>query len=428
MIQDYAKKTGNWMPGDRGAVKNWVNELIEKVNSSNSQMDMADGFATEFRHKEVYALKELIEGDSGLYVLTNQMIDQALHYKKEDPTGSPQITDYILMLRLIDYIMSTAPEYISLDKKGHSLIGFPINAILDWCMGTQAGYAFFMNKEVNKCFEAILKKWCEFLNSEESVYVLNEEENGWMCKEAIRELKMEEFQYEPQKEHWGFHSWNQFFTRKFKDGMRPVADQDNPRVIVSACESAPYRISRNVDVNQKFWLKGQPYSLEYMLNHNEFYKEFIGGTVYQAFLSATKYHRWHSPVKGKIKKVEKVPGTYYSEIRSFPYDDAGPNNSQGFITQVATRAIIYIECDEPIGLMCFMAVGMAEVSSCVVTVREEQMVEKGQELGYFQFGGSTHCLLFRKDVIQEFVVDAIPALDFNDSSSIKVNARLALTI
>ena len=55
-----------------------------------------------------------------------------------------------------------------------------------------------------------------------------------------------------------------------------------------------------------------------------------------------------------------------------------PNESQGYITEVATRAIILIEADDPrIGLMCFMAVGMAEVSTCDITVYVGQHVNKG---------------------------------------------------
>ena len=60
---------------------------------------------------------------------------------------------------------------------------------------------------------------------------------------------------------------------------------------------------------------------------------------------------------------------------------------------------MFIECDNPdIGLMAFLGVGMCEVSTCDITVKEGQHVNKGDELGMFHFGGSTHCLLFRKGV------------------------------
>ena len=49
-----------------------------------------------------------------------------------------------------------------------------------------------------------------------------------------------------------------------------------------------------------------------------------------------------------------------------------------------------------------MAVGMVEISSCEVTVFAGQQVFKGQEMGIFHFGGSTHCLIFRPGVNLNF--------------------------
>ena len=103
-----------------------------------------------------------------------------------------------------------------------------------------------------------------------------------------------------------------------------------------------------------------------------------------------------------------MAGTYYAEAASEHFDPAGPNNSQGYIAHIATRAMIFIEAPDPIGLMCVVPVGMAEVSSCVVTVKEGEAVKKGDQIGYFQFGGSTHCLVFRKGVIAQFAARAIP--------------------
>jgi len=61
--------------------------------------------------------------------------------------------------------------------------------------------------------------------------------------------------------------------------------------------------------------------------------------------------------------------------------------------------VIFIEADNPkIGLMAFLGVGMSEVSTCEATVKEGQHVKKGDQIGIFHFGGSTHCLMFRKGV------------------------------
>jgi hypothetical protein len=63
----------------------------------------------------------------------------------------------------------------------------------------------------------------------------------------------------------------------------------------------------------------------------------------------------------------------------------------------ATRTLIFIEAPQPIGLMCIVEVGMADVSTCEVTVNKNDTLTKGQEIGMFHHGGSTNCYLFRKD-------------------------------
>lgn len=108
-------------------------------------------------------------------------------------------------------------------------------------------------------------------------------------------------------------------------------------------------------------------------------------------------------------------GTYYSEplfegvgdpkhAAEGSIDESGETTAQGYLTSVATRAIIFFEADNPaIGLMAFVGAGMAEVSTCDITVMDRQRVQKGDEIGMFHFGGSTHCLLFRKHVdVQDF--------------------------
>jgi phosphatidylserine decarboxylase len=122
-----------------------------------------------------------------------------------------------------------------------------------------------------------------------------------------------------------------------------------------------------------------------------------------------------------------VEGTYFAEAASEGFDEAGPINSQGYIAHVATRSLIFIEADEPaIGLLCFVPIGMGEVSSCRVTVHEARQVNKGEQIGYFQSGGSTHCLVFRKGVISQFAAGAIPQGPNGSTSAIlKVNALLA---
>ncbi len=347
--------------------------------------------------------KALIENDAELFMQFNQMFDQVPRKPPflNDPTGRPQVRDYHHMLRLLNDILTQAPEFNQTE-----MVGFPINAILNWPMATPAGASAFLDPRVNRQLKKILNQWAVFLGSPDSRYVLNDDPaKGWFGRDAQQAMPtfVADFQCDPNLPYYGFSSWDDFFTRRFRKGRRPVASPENDAVIVNACESAPFRLATGVKLNDRFWIKSQPYSLYHMMDGDPWVGRFDGGTVYQAFLSALSYHRWHSPVSGKIVKTKLVNGSYYAEALSVGFDPAAPNESQGYITQMAARALIFIEADNPdIGLMAVLFVGMAEVSSNEITVYEGQHVQKGDQLGMFHFGGSTHALIFRPEVNLKF--------------------------
>jgi phosphatidylserine decarboxylase len=85
--------------------------------------------------------------------------------------------------------------------------------------------------------------------------------------------------------------------------------------------------------------------------------------------------------------------------------------------------VIVIDCDDrAIGQVGCVFVGMAEVSSCVIDALPGQHVEKGDEIGYFQYGGSTYCLIFEPGVIERFV----PQPPFHDDAPpARINTHLA---
>ncbi|KAJ9115962.1 hypothetical protein QFC22_005105 [Naganishia vaughanmartiniae] len=364
--------------------------------------------------------KAMVENDSRLYMLFSSMFDQVPHNKKylKDPVGEKAtIRDFHHLLKVLNHVLTTAPAWTD---AGHSvgLVGVPINAILDWPMGTRAGFAVFQDPQVNAMLKKVLDAWGQYLSSEESASVLGDDTCGWFSEHGLKALeevanlggetsyKFDElFQCDPKAKYYGYKSWDDYFTRLFRDGVRPVAEPENDNIIINACESMTYKVAHNIHRRDKFWIKGQPYSCIDMFAQDPLAEQFVGGTVYQAFLSALSYHRWHVPVSGTVKKVTILPGTYYSEplYEDFAQGDGpsaeGENTSQEYLSVVATRAIIYIEADNPkIGLMAFIAIGMTEVSTCEVYLKEGQKVKKGDLSGAFHFGGSSHVQVFRKGV------------------------------
>jgi phosphatidylserine decarboxylase len=140
------------------------------------------------------------------------------------------------------------------------------------------------------------------------------------------------------------------------------------------------------------------------------------------------YHRWHSPVSGTIREAFVREGTYYSEAESEGTDGDVIKRSQGYLAHGATRAIILIEADDPeLGLVCLMPMGMVEVSSCVINpeIRQGHRVKKGDEVGYFQHGGSTYGLIFRPGAVAGFTPEAVPQNEKPDPPLILLRTHIA---
>jgi phosphatidylserine decarboxylase len=408
-------ETGAWLNADRQA--------LEETRASLGDQTEQRGAAVRLL-PVIEELEALIEDDPELYMLFTQMFDQVPRKPPylEDPVGKPAVHDYREMLQLMNRILTQAPEF---NKTG--LVGFPINAILNWAMGTPAGAVAFLDDRVNAQLKKILNQWAVFLQSPDSRTVLNDDPaKGWLGRDALAAMPgfTQDFECNPKLPYYGFTSWDDFFTRRFREGRRPVEGPADERVIANACESAPYRLATDVHLRDRFWIKDQPYSLAHMLAGDPLTPQFEGGTVYQAFLSALSYHRWHSPVSGRIVKTRLINGSYYAAAEAVGFDPASPNESQGYITQTAARALIFIDADNPeIGLMAVLFVGMAEVSSNEITVYEGEHVKKGDQLGMFHYGGSTHALIFRPQVDLEFDLHGqTPGLE---SKNIPVRARIA---
>ncbi|KAJ3191868.1 hypothetical protein HK101_007334 [Irineochytrium annulatum] len=409
--EHHRHRVGGWMPADHRLHREWLGQQIAHVEKNPKEFSPV-----------IEEFEQLIEKIPRIYMYFTAMFDEIPAKKpyNKDVTGQRQIKDYKQMLQLLNHIITTAPSWTEASEKV-GMVGTPMNACFDWPMGTPSGNAAFLDPEVNAMLKKVLNEWGKFLKSPESAYVLKKNHTGWFGETAVHDLQTvankaagtshefaDIFVCDPGHETHGYKSWDDFFTRQLKDGVRPVAAPNDDSVIANACESKPFNIQRDCKMRDRFWTKGQPYSISDMLGHDPLANQFAGCTVYQAFLSALSYHRWHAPVSGTIKRAMVVDGTYFSEPlwegigdpeARHEIDPASLDVAQGYIAQLAVRAVIFIEADNPdIGLMAFVGIGMDEVSTCDITVTEGQKVKKGDETGMFHFGGSSHCLLFRKGV------------------------------
>ncbi|PYI22740.1 hypothetical protein BO99DRAFT_429683 [Aspergillus violaceofuscus CBS 115571] len=361
---------GRWSLRDQHDYPEWLADVTRRTENSSQQL-----------HPTVREFGDLIESRPHLRMLFALMFQEVprspgyLH----NLSGRPQIRYYRHMLRVLDHLIQTVPAY-STQKNRMSYAGTPLSALRDWPMGTQSGFAAFLDTEVNAMIGKILNTWGEYLAPTDwfgptGLADLTEVANIGHTNYTFDEISIAN----GTVSYCGFQSWDDFFIRSFREGIRPVAGNDS--VIANACESKPYKVQHNASAHDPFWVKERPYSIVDMLGGDPLSEKFIGGTVYQAFLSSLSYHRWHAPVSGRIVKASTLIGAYFSEPlivdlaaqeHSHDYlDELNLIAAQPYLTSVATHAVIFIEADNPaIGTVAFIGVGMAEVSTCDITVKE----------------------------------------------------------
>ncbi|KAI1827528.1 Phophatidylserine decarboxylase-domain-containing protein [Xylaria intraflava] len=429
-------RLGSWLPTDHRVQHDWMAKQIAHV----------DKHGPKKLTPALQEFKEFIEGNTRIYMYFSQMWNEVPHKKPylNDPTGKRQIRNYQHMLDVLNHVFTRAPEWNE-TAFGVGMVGVPMVSIFDYVMATPSGHAAFLDPDVNKMLKKVLNEWGGFLKSPKSAEALTTAKAGWFSQYGKTDLMEvanaplktnhsfeDMYVCDPNAKHFGYKSWDDFFTRQLRPNVRPIPDPTNNTIVSNACESVPYNLSRKARLRDKFWVKAQPYSVQDMLAQDPLSENFDNCTVYQAFLSALSYHRWHSPVSGRIVRAFVEDGTYFSEPlfehedtnqpqNVYEIDPKGFTKSQGYLTALATRAVIFIEADNPaIGLMAFIGVGMDEVSTCEITVRPEQHVARGEQLGMFHFGGSSHCLLFREGV----KVDQFPRI--GQEQNVPVMSQLAL--
>jgi len=392
-----------YLPEDRSGIDNWLKDL-----RSNAKQALTPGKIT-FRNESVRALSELIYSDGIVRMYVTEMINQV-------PDAHKTIDSIDELLYTLDVICKTAPAY-NADKSKRVL--FPMSALFVYMMATPAGKAAFRNDAFNEALRNILKTWCDYLDSPASLSVINYDNvTGWLGDAAKVEFKLDQFVIEWGATHGGFQSYNDFFHREIKSDKRPIAGVGDPSVIVSANDGTVYKIAADVQPYTEFWIKEKCYSLADMVNYDsELVKRFTGGTVIQVFLSGADYHRWHAPVDGLVH-VENVNGLLFSENDDTAFDPDAGVASQVYGAAVNNRGLIFIEAkDTRLGVVGIIPIGITEISSITTTARPGSHVTKGEELGYFSYGGSTLCLLFQKNVVKSFTKQV--------KETIEVNAQIA---
>jgi phosphatidylserine decarboxylase len=203
--------------------------------------------------------------------------------------------------------------------------------------------------------------------------------------------------------HGGWKTFNQFFARNFKPGLRPVAAVSDPNVIVSPADST-FAGQWEIRTDSMVTVKNLHWSIGELLEGSPYKDRFVNGLFMHAFLGPNDYHRQHAPVAGTVVEARVIPGQVYLEViaEPVPGDTRGqhrlkphrsfdaPNNAGYQFAQA--RGLIVLE--GAIGLVAVLPIGMCQVSSVILTAEKGVTLRKGEEMSYFQFGGSDIIVLF----------------------------------
>lgn len=210
----------------------------------------------------------------------------------------------------------------------------------------------------------------------------------------IPEYRLDEYMQDPS----GWKTFNQFFARRIKPGYRPIDHLCNNNVIVSVADST-YKGSLAITPHSQITVKQISWSISELLNNNPYSHYFKNGTFIHAFLSPYDYHRLHMPLSGQVLYTEIVSGNVYLE--TYVIKKKLATRRSNYVIKIGdtigyeftqARGVIILNTDS--GIIAIIPVGMSFISSIVITAEVGRTLNKGDEFGYFQFGGSDYIMLF----------------------------------
>ena len=184
-----------------------------------------------------------------------------------------------------------------------------------------------------------------------------------------------------------FKTFNDFFYRHLKPEARPVGNG-----VVSPGDGKLLAFENIADVGH-FFVKGREFTLSEFLNDPDLADNYADASMLILRLAPNDYHRFHFPYDGVPSSVKKIKGDYFS---------VSPHALASNFTKVFCenkREICTLNTQDK-GDVLLVPVGATMVGSIVETYNPDQPISKGDEMGYFAFGGSTVVILIDKNKIK----------------------------
>ncbi|MDH5326672.1 MAG: phosphatidylserine decarboxylase [Gammaproteobacteria bacterium] len=204
---------------------------------------------------------------------------------------------------------------------------------------------------------------------------------------------------------------NEWFARKIKPGLRPIVAAKDPTVLVSPADG---KLSLAYD--EPMNIKNQSLSISQLLGDPLVYHQIPNPLAIIVRLSPQDYHRFHYPVSGKIIQTRLIKADLHSVTRDAMTQDTN-------ILGQNTRHITIIE-NPQFGHIAYIAVGAACVGSIEIQATAGGSTIKGEEHGFFQFGGSTVVLVVDQQRIR-VDQDLKNASDMGIETIVTMGSRIA---
>lgn len=185
-----------------------------------------------------------------------------------------------------------------------------------------------------------------------------------------------------------FETFNDFFYRELNDEARPIVSDSR-----SICLPADGRHLAIPDLSnvERVYVKGQSFDLGSFLGEESLAERFQGGSMVISRLCPVDYHRFHSPVEGQLREFRSVNGPLYS------VSPIALRRNVGFLWE-NKRELAVIDTED-IGRVAFVAIGATCVGRIRMTRSPGDSIAKGEEMGYFAFGGSCVATIFERNAV-----------------------------
>lgn len=241
------------------------------------------------------------------------------------------------------------------------------------------GINFLRDKDFTDWMQKFVHERGVFMDSKESAAVAN----TWVNDGTF---DMSSYQI-PEG---GFVSFNDFFTRKLKSGARPISAPNDNAVLTCPADCIVSPISYALTSDQDFEVKDDTYNIAALLGSVELANKFAGGAAIVCLLYPKDYHRFHAPVTGTIAAKGSLDDKHYYY------------GFRGLVKYFSEyhRAYYLIDTKNS-GQVGFVAIGMSDINSVnmPLPVDLNKEVKKGDEIGYFAYGGSGIVMLFEPGIL-----------------------------